>query len=186
MFAATVGVTGTNIGASSDFDGNFELKIKPGSYTISFSFIGYQTLVITDVTVQNNEIKNLGTIRLKSSSIAVDAVTITAEAIKNTETALLTIKKKSINVIDGISSQNFKKIGDGNAAAAVVRIPGVSVQGGKYVYVRGLGDRYTKTTFNGLDIPGLDPDRNSLQMDIFPTNIVDNIIVSKSFTADLP
>ena len=52
--------------------------------------------------------------------------------------------------------------------------------------MRGLGDRYTKTTFNGLDIPGLDPDRNSLQMDIFPTNIVDNIIVSKSFTADLP
>ena len=94
LFAATVGVTGTNIGASSDFDGNFELKIKPGSYTISFSFIGYQTLVITDVTVQNNEIKNLGTIRLKSSSIVVDAVTITAEAIKNTETALLTIKKK--------------------------------------------------------------------------------------------
>ena len=77
-------------------------------------------------------------------------------------------------------------MGDGNAAAAVVRIPGVSLQGGKYVYVRGLGDRYTKTTFNGLDIPGLDPDRNPLQMDIFPTNIVDNIIVSKSFTADLP
>ena len=186
LFAATVGVPGTNIGASSDFDGNFELKIKPGSYTLSFSFIGYQTLVITDVIVQTNGIKNLGTIRLKSSAIAVDAVTITAEAIKNTETALLTIKKKSVNVIDGISSQNFKKIGDGNAAAAVVRIPGVSVQGGKYVYVRGLGDRYTKTTFNGLDIPGLDPDRNSLQMDIFPTNIVDNIIVSKSFTADLP
>ena len=154
MFAATVGVTGTNIGASSDFDGNFELKIKPGSYTISFSFIGYQTLVITDVTVQNNEIKNLGTIRLKSSSIVVDAVTITAEAIKNTETAYSQLRKKSVNVIDGISSQNFKKIGDGNAAAAVVRIPGVSVQGGKYVYVRGLGDRYTKTTFNEIDIPG--------------------------------
>ena len=59
------------------------------------------------------------------------------------------------------------KMGDGNAAVAVTRVPGVSVQGGKYVYVRGLGDRYTKTTFNGLDIPGLDPDRNSLQMDIF-------------------
>ncbi len=186
LFAASAGVPGKNIGASSDFDGNFELKIKPGIYTLSISFIGYQTLVITDVKVKANEITNLGTIRLKSSAVAVDAVTITAEAIKNTETALLTMKKKSVNVIDGISSQNFKKIGDGNAAAAVVRVPGVSVQGGKYVYVRGLGDRYTKTTFNGLDMPGLDPDRNSLQMDIFPTNIVDNIIVSKSFTADLP
>lgn len=186
MFAANVGVVGSNIGASTDFDGNFELKIEPGVYTLWFTFIGYQTLQIHDVTVKANEVTNLETIRLKSSAIAIDVVTITAETVKNTETALLTIKKKSVNVIDGISSQNFKKMGDGNAAAAVVRVPGVSVQGGKYVYVRGLGDRYTKTTFNGLDIPGLDPDRNSLQVDIFPTNILDNIIVSKSFTADLP
>ena len=186
LFAANAGIVGSSIGASADFDGNFDLKVEPGIYTLSFSFIGYQTLQISDVKVEAGEVTNLGTIRLKSSAIAVDVVTVTAEAIKNTETALLTIKKKSVNVIDGISSQNFKKMGDGNAAAAVVRIPGVSLQGGKYVYVRGLGDRYTKTTFNGLDIPGLDPDRNSLQMDIFPTNIVDNIIVSKSFTADLP
>ena len=186
LFAANVGIVGSSIGASADFDGNFDLKVEPGIYTLSFSFIGYQTLQISDVKVEAGEVTNLGTIRLKSSAIAVDVVTVTAEAIKNTETALLTIKKKSVNVIDGISSQNFKKMGDGNAAAAIVRIPGVSLQGGKYVYVRGLGDRYTKTTFNGLDIPGLDPDRNSLQMDIFPTNIVDNIIVSKSFTADLP
>ncbi|MDB0006879.1 TonB-dependent receptor [Flavobacteriales bacterium] len=186
MFAANVGVVGSNIGASTDFDGNFELKIEPGVYTLWFTFIGYQTLQIHDVTVKANEVTNLGTIRLKSSAFAIDVVTITAETVKNSETVLLAIKKKSVNVIDGISSQNFKKMGDGNAAAAVVRVPGVSVQGGKYVYVRGLGDRYTKTTFNGLDIPGLDPDRNSLQVDIFPTNILDNIIVSKSFTADLP
>lgn len=63
---------------------------------------------------------------------------------------------------------------------------GVSVEGGKYVYVRGLGDRYTKAILNGVDIPGLDPDRNTLQMDIFPTNVIDNIVVHKSFSADLP
>ncbi len=186
LFAANAGVVGTTIGASADFDGNFELKVPEGTYTINISFIGYQNLNITDVVVKSGQVTNLSTIRLKSSAIAVDVVTVTAEATRNTETALLTIKKKSVNVIDGISSQNFKKMGDGNAAVAVTRVPGVSVQGGKYVYVRGLGDRYTKTTFNGLDIPGLDPDRNSLQMDIFPTNVVDNIIVSKSFTADLP
>ncbi len=186
MIAANAGIVGTSIGVSADFDGKFEIKVAPGNYTLSFSFIGYETLELKDVVVKPNEVVNLGQIRLKSSSIAIEVVTVTAEAIKNTETALLAIKKKSVNVIDGISSQNFKKMGDSNAAAAVVRVPGVSIQGGKYVYVRGLGDRYTKTTFNGLDIPGLDPDRNSLQIDIFPTNVVDNIIVSKSFTADLP
>ena len=186
LFAANAGIKGTSIGASADFDGNFELNADPGTYTLTVSFIGYQQINISDVVVKANEVTNLEVIRLKSSAIAVDVVTVTAEATKNTETALLTIKKKSVNVIDGISSQNFKKMGDGNAAAAVTRVPGVSVQGGKYVYVRGLGDRYTKTMFNGLDIPGLDPDRNSLQMDIFPTNVIDNIIVLKSFTADLP
>ena len=161
----------------------FDLKLNQVFIPYHF-FIGYQTLQISDKSRGCSNKPRYNTLEI--FSCCFDVVTVTSEAIKNTETALLTIKKKSVNVIDGISSQNFKKMGDGNAAAAVVRIPGVSLQGGKYVYVRGLGDRYTKTTFNGLDIPGLDPDRNSLQMDIFPTNIVDNIIVSKSFTADLP
>ena len=60
------------------------------------------------------------------------------------------------------------------------------MQGGKYVYVRGLGDRYTKSILNGVDIPGLDPDRNTIQMDIFPTNILDNVIVVKSAAAEMP
>ena len=66
------------------------------------------------------------------------------------------------------------------------RVPGVSVQDGKYVYIRGLGDRYSKTTLNGANIPGLDPDRNTVQMDLFPTNLLDNIVVYKNFTPDLP
>lgn len=66
----------------------------------------------------------------------------------------------------------------------MTKVTGVSIQEGKYIYVRGLGDRYTKTTLNGIDIPGLDPDRNTIQMDIFPTNVVNNISVSKSFTAE--
>ena len=109
LFAANAGVTGTTIGASADFDGNFELKVAQGTYTISISFIGYQNLNITNVVVKAGQVTNLNTIRLKSSAIAVDVVTVTAEATRNTETALLTIKKKSVNVIDGISSQNFKK-----------------------------------------------------------------------------
>ncbi len=186
MFAANAGIEGTTIGASADFDGNFELSVEAGNYTIIASFIGYNTARVTDVNVEANKVTSLGNIRLKSSAVNVETVTITAEAVKNSETAILTFKKKSVNVIDGISAQSFKKMGDGDAAVAVTRVPGVSVEGGKYVYVRGLGDRYTKTMFNGLDIPGLDPDRNSLQLDIFPTNIIDNIIVKKTFTADLP
>src|SRR5690606_31522143 len=87
---------------------------------------------------------------------------------------------------DGLSSQSIKRSGSSDIAAAVKAVPGVSVQDGKYVYVRGLGDRYSKSILNGVDIPGLDPDKNTVQMDIFPTNILENVIVVKSASAELP
>ena len=67
----------------------------------------------------------------------------------------------------GLSSQRIKSSGASDIASAVKSVPGVSVEGGKYVFVRGLGDRYTKSILNGIDIPGLDPDRNTVQMDYF-------------------
>ena len=112
-------------------------------------------------------------------------VKITTETKKNTENTLLSLKMRSSNLIDGITASSFRKIGDSDAASAMKRVAGVSVAGGKYVFVRGLGDRYNKTMLNGLDIQGLDPDRNTIQMDIFPTNIIDNMIINKSFVAEL-
>lgn len=177
---------GNGKGTSTDLDGNFNLMIEPGMYTLKISFVSYKNLIVDSVIVKADEVTLLGTLFLNEEVLTLDGAQVTAEAIKNNEEAMSTIKKKSPNLIDGISSESFKKIGDSDGASAMKRVTGVSVTGGKYVFVRGLGDRYTKTTLNGLDLPGLDPDRNSLQMDIFPTNIIDNIIVHKSFVAELP
>lgn len=182
----TVFLEGTTTGTLSDLDGEFSLETDPGVYDLRISFISFETLIITKLEVKAGEVTFLDNLRLKETSFELTEVVVTAQQVRNTETALLTIKKKSANVIDGISSANFRKTGDSDAAASVKRVPGISVVGGKYVYVRGLGDRYTKTMLNGVDVPGLDPDRNTIQMDIFPTNIIDNIIVYKSFSADLP
>ncbi len=182
----TIFLEGTTMGTLADLDGKFNLSVPPGTYTMRVSYISYETLYIKDLQIKAKEVTLLDNLRLKESSIELAEVTITAKVVRNTETALLTMKMKSANMIDGISAANFRKIGDSDAASSMKRVPGLSVEGGKYVYVRGLGDRYTKTMLNGMAIPGLDPDRNTLQMDIFPTNIIDNIIVYKSFTADLP
>jgi hypothetical protein len=179
-------VVGTSTGTLSDLDGKFNISIQPGTHNISLSYVSYETLKIEGLVVESGEVNLLDNIFMSETALELGEVTITAQAVRNTENALFTIKRKSANVIDGISSANFKKIGDSDAASSMKRVTGVSVEGGKYVYVRGLGDRYTKTILNGVDIPGLDPDRNSLQMDLFPTNIIDNIIVHKSFSADLP
>jgi len=186
MIGVTVMIKGTTKGSVTDFDGKFNISIAPGIYNLKVSFVSFETLEISDIEVKAGETVIFDPIRLKESVEELEAVVVTADVIKSSEAALLTVKKKSANMIDGISASSFKKIGDSNAAGAVKRVTGVSVEGGKYVYVRGLGDRYTKTTLNNVDIPGLDPDRNSLQIDIFPTNMLNNMVISKTATADQP
>ena len=183
MAFANVLVKGTTIGATSDFDGKYVLELEPGTYTLIFSYVGYNTQEISDVVITANK-ETIIDVTLKTNSLETVVVTTTTK--RNTESALLNIQKKSVTLLDGLSAQSIKKTGAGNIASAVKSVPGVSVQGGKYVYVRGLGDRYTKSILNGLDIPGLDPDRNTIPMDIFPTNIIDNVIVLKSASAEYP
>lgn len=175
----------TQSGTTTDLDGAFDLSLPEGLYAVEFSFIGYSNMTISDVVVTDGKVTLLE-VRLQEESELIDEIVVTSTQIKNTESSILTIQRKSVNLLDGISSQTFRKIGDSDAGAAIKRVTGVSVQGGKYVFVRGLGDRYTKSILNGMDVPGLDPDRNTLQMDVFPTNLIDNILVVKSFTPDLP
>lgn len=186
LIGVTVVVDGTDQGTVTDIDGKFEIKLQPGEYTLKVSYVSYATLNIANSKVDEGKITLLDNIRLKEDVAQLEELVVTAQAIRTTEEALLTTKQKSANLLDGISSTSFRKMGDSDAASAIKRVTGVSVEDGKYVFVRGLGDRYTKSTLNGVDIPGLDPDRNTVQMDMFPTNLIDNIVVVKSFTPDLP
>ncbi len=182
---ANVAVQGTSSGSTTDFDGKYTINIEPGTYTVVFSFVGYQTKEISSVVVKAGQTTNLN-VTLEASAGQLDEVVIKTTARKNTEAAVLSFQKNSVALVDGLSIETIKNIGVSDVANAVKNVPGVSVQGGKYVYVRGLGDRYTKSILNGVDVPGLDPDRNTLQLDVFPTQIIDNIIVVKTSTADQP
>ena len=173
------------LGTVTDLDGSYQLDLEPGIYTIEFSYIGFASQQITDIEIKAGELTSLD-IQLGEDVAQLEEVVVTAKAYKNTETALMTIQKKAPVVLDGISSAQISKSGDNDVASAVRRVTGVTVEGGKYVYVRGLGDRYSKTSMNGAEIPGLDPNRNTVQMDIFPTNLIDNIVVYKTFSPDLP
>ncbi len=182
---ANILVKGTTTGTTSDFDGKYTFDLDPGTYTVVFSFLGYDTKEITGVVVSEAN-ETVLDVTLNPASNQLDEVVVTTTVSKNTEASVLNLQKRSVALLDGLSIQSIRRTGANDIATAVKTVPGVSVQGGKFVYVRGLGDRYTKSILNGMDIPGLDPDRNTLQLDIFPTNILDNIIVVKSSTADLP
>ena len=185
LIGATVSKQGTTIGTAADWDGNYSLALEPGVHTVVFQFVSYQTQTVNDVVITADEVVTMD-ITMGSATTELQEVVVTAEEIRDNEVALLSVQKKSANLVDGISSQTFRKVGDSDLSGAMKRVTGVSVQGGKYVYVRGLGDRYTKTTLNGMTIPGLDPDKNAVQMDIFPTSTIENVVVYKTFTPDLP
>lgn len=184
LFGATISKQGTTTGTSADFDGNFSLPLEEGTYTIEFRFFSYETKTVSEIEILADEVTSLD-IELGESTEQLEEVVITAKLLRDTDVALMSVQKKSANTIDGISSQAFKKLGDSNLSSAMKRVTGVSVQGGRYVYVRGLGDRYTKTTLNGMSIPGLDPERNDVQIDIFPTSILENVVVYKTYSPDL-
>ena len=185
LIGTTIVVTGTTIGSITDFDGNYKLQLDPGEYFITCSYISYQSQVFERIEIKSGEITELN-IQLGEVVMELDEVKVVVKGRQRTEAALQVLQRKSAIVLDGISSSHISKMGDSDAASALKRVTGVSVEDGKYVYVRGLSDRYSKTTLNGADIPGLDPNRNTVQMDIFPSNIIENILVHKTFSPDLP
>lgn len=185
LAGVSVAIVGASQATSSDFEGDYTLEVAPGTYKIVFSYVGYQKKEITDIKVEAGK-SAVVDVNLTSTDSKIDEVVITVSARKNTEQSILNMQKSSGVVMDGLSSQAIQRSGASNIASAVRVVPGVSVQDGKYLYVRGLGDRYTKSILNGIDIPGLDPDKNTVQMDVFPTGVLENIIVMKTASAELP
>lgn len=186
LIGATAQIVGSTNGAVTDLDGTFSISaIAPGVYTVQFSFIGYQVQKVENVVVNPGEITVLN-VRLGEEATNLQEVVVSADLIRDNEAAILTMQRESSQVLDGISARQFAMNGDNDAAAAIKRVTGVSVEGGKYVFVRGLGDRYSKTSINQAETPGLDPNRNSVQMDLFPSNLIDNLVVYKTFSPDIP
>ncbi len=174
----------SGVGSTTDFDGNYSVSVPVGKYTVEVSYISFATQVFNDVEVNAGAVTKIDA-TLEMATAQLDVVVVTAEVRKNSEAAVLMERKNATNVTDGLSAQAFRKVGDSDLSGAMKRITGVTVQDGKYVYVRGLGDRYTVTTLNGMVLPGLDPDVNSVQMDIFPTSMLDNVAVYKTFSPEL-
>ncbi|MEL6924751.1 MAG: carboxypeptidase-like regulatory domain-containing protein, partial [Bacteroidota bacterium] len=187
VFGATAALyeeTNLVTGVTSDLDGVYELEVDPGSYQLIISYLGYESDT-TQLTLAAGDAHYEETL-LYTESTLMEEVTVVDQAIQSSEIAIYKKKQNGLNSIDGITLDLIKRTGDNNLAKALTRVVGVSIEDGKYVSVRGLGDRYSKTILNGGEMPALDPERNTAQLDIFPSNLIDNITVYKSFTPDLP
>ena len=182
---ANVVVEGTSIGTTTDLNGRYVLEVAPGTYNLVLSYIGYNDATVQNVEVDTGEPTRIE-MELTSEAIGLDEVVVEARAVQNSEAALLSQRQKSAAMKDAISAEAMSQSGTGDAAEAMSKVTGASVVAGKYVYVRGLGGRYSSAQLNGASLPSADPDQNSAQLDLFPTNLLDNIVATKTFTPDQP
>jgi len=173
-------------GTETDLDGNYLLSDIPvGTYSLEGRYVGYATITITDLAVTAGEVSLLD-FTMSEESEVLEEVVVTAERVTNTEVALLVTRKASLSIDDALSEQALKRYGSSDVSSATKRIPGASVTDGKYISFRGLSDRYVVAMLNGQLLPSTDPYRNIPQLDLIPTQYLDNIVASKSFLPSMP
>lgn len=172
---------------TSDSQGNFIFRnIAVGTYELEFRYVGYQTKSVSDVAVTANETASL-TVTLNSQKNVLDEVVITRTKAKTESVkSLLIAQKNSANVSDGISAESIKRTPDKNTSDVIKRISGASIQDNRFVIIRGLNDRYNAAFLNGAPLPSSEPDRKAFSFDIFPSNMLDNLIITKTASPDLP
>lgn len=186
LIGANILIAGTNIGASTDLDGYYSIKgLNPGLYDLKISYISYNNVTVEKVKVESGKDTKIS-ISLKPTSTQLGEVIVSADMIKSTEGALLQIQKNSLNIVDGLSSELISKNNSSDGADILSRMTGVTVSDGKYAFVRGIGDRYNNTMLNGANLPSTDPEKKSFSYDLFPASLIENVLTSKTFTADKP
>jgi hypothetical protein len=184
----TVTVTGPALAAPqttyADIDGSFTVTgLNPGVFTVTASLDGFQSTTAEVKLLLDQTLKL--EVRMALATFA-ETVEVKAEAIKTGEVAILDERRQAAVVSDAISSEEIAKTPDSDAAGVVERLTGVSIMDDKYVYVRGLGERYSNTTLNGSVIPTTEPEKRVVPLDLFPAKMLDTVNVIKSYTPDKP
>lgn len=172
-------------GTITDYDGNYILEIGSGTYDMEASYVSYAKQTITGFEVKEGE-ANILDVALEGESTTLSEIVVTATVVKSTDAALIALQKKAFTIQDGVSSQQISRTGSSNAADAMRQMTGAVVEGGKFIVMRGLGDRYSLSQLNGITLPSTDPYRNSTSLDMIPAQMIENIVTSKTFTPDQP
>ena len=177
----------TKFALSTDMDGNYIFRSIPaGTYEVEFSSMGYASKLVSEVVIKEKEITELSATLGEQKNMLNEVVITRTKAKTESVKSLLIQQKNSVSVSDGISAETIKRTPDRSTSDVIKRISGASIQDNKFVIIRGLNDRYNTAYINGSPLPSSEPDRKAFSFDIFPSNMIDNLIISKTATPDLP
>lgn len=181
LTGATVQITGTTQGVVADIDGNYFLDVESGTYTLAIKYVGYKDIMMNNVKVGRNELTL--NFEMESDAQALGEVSVVARKNLEGERALQMERQKATLAIENLGSKEMSLKGIGNVEEGVKKITGISIASAGQLIVRGLGDRYSTTTLNGLPIASPNPDNKLIPLDLFPASTVQNITVSKVYDA---
>ena len=185
----SVKIVGAPGGTTTDLEGRFTLTLSAGKkYELTFSAVGYTSKTVDEVEVIAGQVGELNIV-LEENSKSLNAVTVTATrttARRETAASLIQFQKNTNTVASVISAEAIRRSPDRNTGEVLKRVPGTSIQEGKYLVVRGLADRYNQAMLNGILLSSTEPDRKTFSFDLFPAPMIDNIIINKAFVPELP
>jgi outer membrane receptor protein involved in Fe transport len=179
-----VQVVGTEQVVYTDVDGRYVVDVAPGTHQLQVAMDGYQEKTIE---VDTNGGRDVTVDVGLSMARYAETVTVTADAADaptSSAEAQLIERKQAHVITDNVGAQDMKANGDSDAAAALSRVTGLSVVDNQYVFVRGLGERYSNTTLAGSVLPTTEPDKKVVPLDLFPAGLLDSVHVNKSYSPD--
>ncbi len=186
VIGANAVIEGTTVGAATDLDGNFTIpNVKPGTYSLVISSITYKTQTVADVVVESGK-KTTLEITLAEDIAELEEVIVTAKKEIATDLNLLKSIRESKLVVSGISSEQITKLPDRDVAQIAQRVPGVTIVDNRFVIIRGVPERYNQVMINGVIAPSTEIDRRSFSFDMIPAGAIDQMLIYKSGTAELP
>jgi len=184
IVGVNIQIVGTTTGTTSGLDGRFAIaNLSPGVVSLQARRIGYTPKTITGLVVDAGQAVDQN-IALGASSTVLQATVVTASAERGTVAEALDQQRSASGIVNSVTAEQIQRSPDGNAAQAVQRVSGVTVQDDKYVSVRGLGDRYTTSYVNGARVPSPEPEKRVVPLDMFPSGLLQSITTTKTFTPD--
>ncbi len=173
------------IGAMTNGDGTFLIEAAPGLYALEFRAMSYARKRIEGIRIEPGQLLPISA-ALDPAAIQQQEVVVEAALRQNTESALLAVRRKAVAVGDAVSAEQVRRSPDKDAGEVLRRVTGLSVSSGKFVFVRGLGERYSSTEVDGVRIASPEQNKRVVPLDLFPASLLDNIVVQKTYTADRP
>jgi outer membrane receptor protein involved in Fe transport len=182
---AKVYARGTQTSGTTNRAGSVKLTLPVGPQVISVTHPQFSTQVVRDVEIAVGGFE-LKTVELTPAGLVLEDFVVLAPNLKGSIQALIEVRRKAADLSDVMSAEQMSKSGDSDAAGSLKRVTGLTLKDGKYVYVRGLGERYSATLLNGVALPSPDPARRVVPLDLFPVQFLDSMIIQKSYSPNMP